>query len=145
MIKMEKRNRKIARLWCLAKDCGMDSDMLHVAVEGITGKNSIKSLSMHELNASIQSLIDCRNKMRAKQYRRNQQGRKHHISYMPTPAQRLLVSKIMSNLTHKLALTNPEGFLDAICNKTFGKKYAHLTRTQMKNLIEALKSIQNRE
>lgn len=142
--KKETRSKKISRLWCLARDCGMDSDMLHVAVEGITGKESIKALTIGQLDACIDSLLAQRGRQRGRQYRKNQQGSTRGVSYLPTPEQRSLVTQIMENLTEKLALDNPAGYLESICRRTFRREYSRLTRSQMKNLIEALKSIQNR-
>ncbi len=143
-INQQTKNKKISRLWCLAKDLGMESDMLHVAVEGITGKTSISSLTINQLSSVIDVLNKKRRQDRQRKYRKNSAESESGVEQIATPDQRELVSKLMHVITEKLSLQNPQGYLEAICRRTFHSQYSRLRRSQMIKLIETLKSIQNR-
>ena len=48
--------RQLKLIWVLAKQLGMDSDTLHELALGITGKDSIKILSLTEGKEIIEAL-----------------------------------------------------------------------------------------
>ena len=49
--------RQIKLVWVLARQIGMDSDLLHELVFKVTGNDSLKALSIKEANQVIDSLI----------------------------------------------------------------------------------------
>ena len=141
------RNKKISRIWCLARDLGMtgkNKEGLYLVVESITGKDSISSLDMLELdmvNRSLKSLLFKQNRQK---YLENSKNSKNGTTYLPTPAQKDLVSDYLNKLTELLKLNVPEFYLESICRKTFRKDYKKLNRNEMQRLIETLKSIYHR-
>jgi phage gp16-like protein len=137
----QKRNKKISRLWVLARALGMSGELLHLSVESITGKKSIRTLTLGELDRTINILASRAEKEKRKPRREKTAG----VAYLPTRLQRDLVDDLLSKITIKLDIKNPDAYLLSICRKTFKKDYSLLNRTQMQRLIEALKSIQNRE
>jgi len=141
----EIRKRKIAQIHCLSRDLCMDNYLLHVAVHGITGKESIKKLTLNQLIAVIKVLTKMKRRNRQYTYRKNTVLADRGVYMLATPAQRELVEKLMSVITDKLSLQYPDKYLESICKKTFQRPYQKLNRFEMKNLIEALKSIQNRK
>ena len=50
-------NKQIKLVWVLARQIGMDSDLLHKLVFKVTGNDSLKALSIEETNQVIDSLI----------------------------------------------------------------------------------------
>jgi len=138
------RAAKIARVWCLARDLGYSDTVLHIAVESITGSDSIAALSMQQLNEVIYHLLKQLKKQKVAGYRKNTQQSRDGVAFMPTPDQRDHVITLLRQITPVLKLYNPNGYLQAICKKTFRKEYEKLNRKQVQNLIEALKSIYKR-
>lgn len=143
-----RRNRKIARIWCLARDLGMtgknESD-LYLVVESVTGADSISALSMLELDLVSRSLQSILSKQNRQKYTANARNRKNGTAYLPTPAQRKLVADYMDNLTSQLTLNVPDFYLESICRRTFRKDYKRLNKGEMQRLIEVLKSIHKRQ
>ncbi len=140
--KVPTRNAKIARVWCLARDLGLDREILYVSVESITGKDSISKLSMRELENVIRTLearLDQQQRIRRRESRKN-----HGVVSLPTIQQRDLVDDLMNRITPILRINDPEAYLQAICKRTFRREYTKLTGHQVQSLIEALKSILQR-
>jgi len=135
------RNKKISRIWCLARDVSMTKDEVYLVVESLTKKNSISALKTTELDLVCKTLNSQLYKQNRKKYLENSKNRKNGVAYISTPAQQELVADYMRKLTLKLKLNNPGGYLEAICNRTFKKNYKSLNRGQVQRLIEALKSI----
>jgi hypothetical protein len=141
------RNRSIARVWCLARDLGLDGsnkEMLYVVIESVTGRTSISDLETEEIRDVIRHLTGLLAKQNSEEYRKNARSRKGGIVFLPTKEQHGMIEDLMKKLTPILNLHDPEGFRDSICRRTFRKPYSQLTRNQAKSLIEALKSIYNR-
>lgn len=141
------RNNKISRIWCFARDLGMtgnNKEYLYLVVESITGKDSISSLDILELDMVNRSLKALLFKQNRRKYLENAKNSKKGITYLPTPAQKDLVSDYLAKLTELLKLNVPEFYLESICRKTFRKDYKKLNRNEMQRLIETLKSIYHR-
>lgn len=138
------RNRKIARVWCLARDLGMDTESLHLAVESVTGKNSISVLGMMELDIVANKLKELLRRQNREKYLENARSRKNGTAFMSTPAQKNLVSDYIEKLTPVLQLNKPDFYLESICRRTFRKDYKKLNKGEMQRLIEVLKSIHKR-
>lgn len=141
------RNRKISRIWCLARDLGMtgkNEDDLYLVVESITGKNSISKLDIIELdmvNRQLQSTLLKQKRQRSLDHSKN---RKNGTAYLPTQAQKDLVTDYLNKLTPLLKLNTPESYLESICRRTFRKDYKRLNHHDIQRLIETLKSIYHR-
>ena len=140
-----KRKRKISQLWCLAKDLNMDNEMLHVAVYGLTGKESIRKLTYPQLVAVVKTLTTKKQQDRRRNYAKNSTMADQGVHLLATPDQRELVKNLMAVITNKLQLKYPNSYLEAICKRTFNSTFLKLNRQQMIKLIETLKSIQNRK
>lgn len=141
------RNRKIARVWCLARDLGMtgkNKESLYLVVESVTGKNSISQLDTLELDMVSRKLKETLFKQNREKYLENTRNRKNGTAYLPTPAQKSLVSDYIEKLTPVLQLNKPEFYLESICRKTFRKDYKKLNKGEIQRLIEVLKSIYKR-
>ena len=139
-----KRKRKIAQVWCLARDLNMDGDLLHVAVHGITGKDSIKKLTLNQLASVTKILSEKKQKDRRRQYAKNSELAAGGVHLLATPEQKELVKKLMGEIAQKRSLQYPDGYLEGICKRTFRCDYKRLNRGQMVKLIEVLKEIQGR-
>ena len=139
------RNRKISRVWSLARDIGMTKSELYLAIESLTGKDKISLLNTIEVDFVCRKLNSLLYKQNRKKYRENATNRQAGTLYLPTPDQRELVSDYLKKLTSKLRLNNPELYLESICKRTFKKEYKNLNRGQVQRLIEALKSIYKRD
>lgn len=135
------RNRQIARIWCLARDLGMDSAMLHVAVESVTGINSIANLNFRQLVAVIRALeIERKKQKRRRSYERSRRAASG-VAYLPTADQREKVSQLLDQLAPLIGLRDRTAYLNAICRKSYRKDYTRLGLRDMQALIETLKSI----
>jgi len=140
--KVPTRESQIARVWCLARDLGFNSEPLHVSVEGITGKTSIAKLSMLELKSVIKTLEAALDQRRRSQ--RSENRKKGGVVSFPTAQQRDLVADLIRQITPLLRINNPDAYLQAICKRTFRRDYSRLSGHQVQSLIEALKSILQR-
>ena len=141
------RNKKIARIWCLARDLGMKSGKdseVYLIVESVTGKDSISELNVLELETVVRNLQDALRRQKNKTYQHNTRNRKAGVEYLKTPEQKTLIKDYLEKLTGKLKLNKPDFYLEAICRKTFRKDYQRLNRRETQRLIEALKSIYKR-
>lgn len=142
------RNRKISRIWCLARDLGMtgnNESSLYLVVESVTGKDSISSLDMVELDIVNRKLKEILYRQNRQKYLENSRNRKNGTAYLPTPAQKSLVSEYLNKLTVLLKLNTPEYYLRSICRRTFRKDFNKLNKGEMQRLIETLKSIHKRQ
>ncbi len=138
------RNRKIARMWCLARELSFDSETLHLVVESVTGKESIAELNPLETDMVIRQLTSelkkQRNRARIDRTRNSQGG----VSYLPSSKQKKFVDDLLQKITVKHGIDNPEKYLEYICQKTFNKPYKLMQSREVSRLIEALKSIERR-
>jgi hypothetical protein len=138
------RSRKIARLWCLARELEMDEPMLRVVVASITGSESISGLTWNQLIQVARALEqEKKRRQRHGSYERGKQA-KTGIIYMPTNEQKELVQSLLDNLNGLIELKNADAYLDAICQRIFKKQYVKLNRQEIGKVIEALKSIMGR-
>lgn len=141
------RNKKISRIWCLARDLGMNGkneENLYLVVESITGKDSISALNLMELDTVCRTLKSLLFKQNRQKYLENAKNSKNGTVYLPTKSQKSLVSDYMIKLTEQLKLNVPEFYLESISRRTFRKDYKRLNRGEMQRLIEVLKSIYKR-
>lgn len=135
------RTRKIARLWCLARDLEMDEPMLRVVVASVSGAESISALTWNQLIQAIRAL-EIEKKRRARQgvYERGKQS-KIGVIFMPTTAQKTMVQSLLDELNLLIELKNADAYLETVCRRIFGKQYCRLNRQEISKVIEALKSI----
>jgi hypothetical protein len=131
---------KIATIWAIARNLGIDSEYLHVLVFGITGSESISALKTSELNAVIDQL----KKMQAKQNNTDKRNEKSKNVYqLPTPAQRNFLNISLLEVARILNLKSPRNYLESISERMFKKPTEKLTRAQFGNLIKQLREIIN--
>lgn len=138
------RSRKIARIWCLARDLSMSGDLLHLAVEGITGKSSISKLSIKQMEEVISTLQDKLRREKRQGWRKNQKQGGENVAFLPTPQQRGMVEDLIQKIEPLLNLRNREAYLEAVCKRMYGRNFGRLTKAQAQGVIEALKSIYKR-
>ncbi len=139
------RNRKIARIWCLARDLKLDSKMLHVMVTAITGSESISVLSQGLLMKVIHAMEKEKSRVkRHNAYERKKKSQSGNVTFLPTTEQRTKVQSIIDDIDHQIRIRDRESYLEAICRRTFHKNYSRLNNHEMQGLIEALKSILHR-
>lgn len=138
------RAKKIARIWCLARDIGWDKETVYLVVESVTGKDSISKLSDGQLSGVVFRMNEELLKLKRRQKNTRRKEQKNGVAYLPSPEQRALVQELMAKLKTVLRLRDPVAYLEAVCKRTFRREYKKLTRYQMQSLIEALKSIYER-
>lgn len=138
--KKPERSRRISHLFCLARDASLDNERLHMIVEGVTGKESIKKLTMRELREvelAIKPLIPKKKRPR----RKKAEG----VEYLATPDQKDKVEQLLIELTPIKGLRDKGKYVNAVARRMFRKNFDVLKLDEMQKLIEALKSIIQRE
>lgn len=119
---------QMRKIHVLARDYGMDNDLLHVHVQTVTGKDSLKKLSLGEAVRVIDSL------------------EKRSVDQM-TRRQKYLIDRLLQ----ELGWTDEQGKpdykrLDGFCGKYCGvDSHKWLTRRNASNAIEGLKNMLQRE
>lgn len=115
---------QMRKIHVLARDYGMDNDLLHVHVQTVTGKDSLKKLSLGEAVRVIDSL------------------EKRSVDQM-TRRQKYLIDRLLQ----ELGWTDEQGKpdykrLDGFCGKYCGvDSHKWLTRRDASNVIEGLKNM----
>lgn len=115
---------QMRKIHVLARDYGMDNDLLHVHVQTVTGKDSLKKLSLGEAVRVIDSL------------------KKRSVDQM-TRRQKYLIDRLLQ----ELGWTDEQGKpdykrLDGFCGKYCGvDSHKWLTRRDASNVIEGLKNM----
>jgi len=129
--------KQLKMIWTLARQLGMDSELLHDMVFNITGKDSLKKLSVPEAIGIIDGLVDDGAQVRKK--------RKKRVRVGPNVIELLTGSQIrlIEYLVGKLGWNNPnqlKGF-----NSRVIKKERICTKQEASKIIEGLKAILNRK
>jgi phage gp16-like protein len=129
---------QIKLLWVQARQLGMDSDGLHEAVLGVTGKDSIKALSSKEAAEVIETLA----RAGAKVKKKGGLPRKlpPNVAKMPTRDQRRLIKCFEKKLDWQ---DNPER-LKGFAQRTIKRRRAR-TSAEASRLIEGLKNTVDRQ
>jgi hypothetical protein len=129
--------KQLKIIWTLARQLGMDSELLHDMVFQVTGKDSFKKLSVWEAAAIIDGLVDDGAKVRKKRKPRRS---------LPENVVELLTGKqirLIEYLLDQLGWNDPEqlkGF-----NRRVIKKERICTKQEASKIIEGLKSMVNRK
>jgi len=134
-----RRSCRIARLWALSRELGIDSDALHVIVEMTTGLDSIRACSLDQVNQAI-TVLEYQKKTRPKTHRPSA----GNVTLLPTYDQRKLARQIMADIARSGDIKNPDCYLDGVCRKRVGKPFHRLTAIELRDVIEALKQIRSR-
>lgn len=114
---------QMRKIHVLAKDYGLDYDLLHVHIQTLTGKDSLKELSLGEAIRVIDSLDQKANNM--------------------TWKQKCLIDRLLQ----ELGWTDEKGIpddkrLDGFCSKYCGvDSHKWLTRRDASKVIEGLKNM----
>lgn len=119
------RIRKIAKIWAMARQLSMDSDMLHAVVLNCTGSESIRALTMPQLNQVINVL--------------ERELRSRRRSSRLTSAQRAKIFKFMYLLNWQ------KHQVDGFARRVTGKpKIEWLSHREAWQVIEGLKAMVQR-
>lgn len=115
---------QMRKIHVLARDHGMDSDLLHVHVHTVTGKDSLRDLSLGEAAKVIDSL---------------ERGASDRMTWK----QRYLVDRLLVELGWMDGQGKPDyRRLDGFCSKRFGvDSHEWLTRALASKVIEGLKNM----
>lgn len=130
-------NRQLKLIWTLARQLGMDSDLLHKMVFDVTGKDSLKQLSCWEAGAIIDGLVDDGGKIKKKRKPRRE---------LPENVLELLTGeqiRLIEYLVDRLGWDNPnqlKGF-----NRRVIKKERIGTKKEASKIIEGLKAMLERK
>lgn len=120
---------QVRKIHVLAREYGLDNDLLHVHIQTITGKDSLKKLSLGEAARVIDSL-------------------EKRSSDRMTWKQSGLIDKLLGELGWVDGQGKPDyQRLDGFCSKRFGvDSHKWLTRMDASKVIEGLKNmVQNKE
>lgn len=115
---------QMRKIHVLARDYGMDDDLLHVHVRTVTGKDSLKKLSLGEAVKVIDSL-------------------EKRSSDRMTWKQKYLIDRLLEELGWTDGQGRPDHRrLDGFCSRRFGvDSHKWLTRTLASKVIEGLKNM----
>lgn len=123
--------KQIGKIWATGKKVlGMNSDEIYLLVFGVTGKDSISSLSKAEGIAVIEKMGSIISRA----------GRSPKVVRMVSREQKEKIQALASRInTHKV-LVNPE----TMAQRMHGKRLGALNVQQAQSIIEAMKSILER-
>lgn len=124
---------QLRKIHACARECGMDDDLLHIAVRDITGRGSLKDLTAAEACRVIDAMEG-----------KTDSGPSKDAA---TPKQMGYIKDLMKRLGWVDEKMEPDmARLDGMCKK-YAKVDNHkwLSRTGASNIIEALKKMQERQ
>jgi len=125
-------------IWVLAGQLGMNSDMLHALVLAITGKVSIKDLSVEEGAKIIETLERTGGKIKRK--KRPPKKLPHNVVELVTRPQIRLIHYLEKQLDWQENPHRLEGFIKRII-----KKRRIYTKQEAIKVIQGLKSMVTRD
>jgi hypothetical protein len=134
------RNRKIARLWALSHELGIDEDNLYTIIEMTTGLNSIRKCTLQQILQVI-SVLEMQKKAQKKPRSKSKAG----VTYLPSHKQRSLARQIIQDISKTKNIKSPDGYLDGVCRKQCGKPFNRVNAEELQSVIEALKAIRARQ
>lgn len=119
---------QMRKIHVLAREYGLDNDLLHVHIQTVTGKDSLKKLSLGEAVRVIDSL-------------------EKRSSDRMTWKQKYFIDKLLEELGWTDEQGDPDyQRLDGFCSKRFGvDSHKWLTRAAASNVIEGLKNMVKKE
>lgn len=124
---------QLRKIHVCARECGMDDDLLHIAVKDITGRSSLKELTAAEACCVIDTMEGITDSSMAED--------------TATPKQMRYIEDLMKRLGWVDEKMEPDmARLDGMCKK-YAKVDSHkwLSRKGASNIIEALKKMQERQ
>lgn len=130
-------NKQLKMIWTLARQLGMGSELLHEMVFDVTGKDSLKKLTIPEAVGVIEGLVDDGARIRKKRKPRRK---------LPMNVVELITGeqiRLIEYLVDQLGWNNPKqltGF-----NRRVIKKERICTIKEASKVIEGLKAILNRK
>ena len=119
---------QMRKIHVLARDYGLDNDLLHIHIQTVTGKDSLKKLSLREAVKVIDSL-------------------EKRSSDRMTWKQKYFIDRLLQ----EIGWTDEQGDpnyqrLDGFCSKYYGvDSHKWLTRRNASNVIEGLKNMLQQE
>lgn len=119
------------KIWLLARENGMDEELLHLYVSQLTGKDHIRNLTIMEAVTVIDALSG------------KPKPKEDHMSYKQEHYLKQLAVEFGMVMEDG---TLDESRLDGFCRSRFGvTRYSWLTRKQASQVIEGLKSMTKRK
>lgn len=124
---------QLRKIHACARECGMDDDLLHIAVRDITGRGSLKELTAAEACLVIDTMEG-----------KTDSGPSKDAA---TPKQMRYIKDLMKQLGWTDEKTEPDmARLDGMCRKYAGvDSHRWLSRKGASNIIEALKQMSDRQ
>lgn len=129
---------QIKLIWVLARQLGLDSDELHEVVAGITGKDSIKALSVGEGIEVVNTMI--RAGGRVKKKRKPRRKLPPNVVEMVTSEQLKFIGLLEERLGWQ---DNPER-LGGFVRRIIKREVVRTKQQEGSKVIQGLKSIVNR-
>jgi len=129
--------KQLRMIWTLARQLGMDSELLHEMVFEVTGKDSLKKLTVPEAVGIIDGLVNDGAKVRKK--RKPRRNLPENVVELITGRQ----IRLIEYLVDQLGWNNPNqltGF-----NRRVIKKERICTKQEASKIIEGLKAVMNRK
>ncbi|HUV59811.1 MAG TPA: phage protein GemA/Gp16 family protein [Desulfatiglandales bacterium] len=129
--------KQLKMIWTLARQLGMDNELLHEMVFNVVGKDSLKKLTVPEAIGIIDGLIDDGARVRRKRIKRLRVG--PNVIELLTGKQ----IRLIEYLVDQLGWNNPNqltGF-----NRRVIKKERICTKQEASKIIEGLKAMVNRK
>jgi len=129
--------KQLRMIWTLARQLGMDDELVHEMVFQVTGKDSLKKLSVPEAVGVIDGLVDDGARIRRKRIKRMRVG--PNVIELLTGKQ----IRLIEYLVDQLGWENPNqltGF-----NRRVIKKERICTKQEASKIIEGLKAILDRK
>jgi len=124
-------------IWVLARQLGMDSELLHKMIFEVTGKDSLKKLTVPEAVEIIDGLVHDGAKIRRK--RKPRRGLPENVVELVTGEQ----IRLIEYLVDQLGWDNPKQL--AGFNRRVIKKERICTIKEASKIVEGLKAILNRK
>lgn len=130
---------QVRHIFGLAKECGLDEELLHDVVETVTKQRSIRALTSRQADlviAHLQSKVSRDTPRRTIQYRRQKAGSKQIATAAPSHLE------LMRSLAHTRNMSD-EG-LEQL-SKRIIKHYPPRTTIETNKVVEALKAMNRRD
>jgi len=129
--------KQLKMIWTLARQLGMESELLHEMVFDVTGKKSLKTLTVPEAVGIIDGLVHDGAKVRRK--RKPRRALPENVVELLTGEQ----IRLIEYLVDQLGWDNPKQLMGF--NRRVIKKERICTTKEASKIIEGLKAILNRK
>jgi hypothetical protein len=125
-------NRQLKAIWGVAGRLGIGAPDLHLRIEALTGKRSLRQLTVKEAHLVLDDLLSLsgRSPVRISE--------ESEVPFGGTPSQKQFLFALADQVHWS------PGRLEGLARKMYGAGMAHCSVSQISGLIEALKAIRIR-